>query len=73
MADAGGAPRAQLVRIEALVQRPQALGGHRIADMRVVKHDQVVAFGQFIDGAGLEAFERLSLPGDVDLAARARL
>ena len=63
-ADARRVPPRDLVRGEEVVERCEAAGGDRLAEVRVVEHDQVVARAQVVDRVRLEALERLGVPGD---------
>jgi hypothetical protein len=49
----------------------EAARGDRLAEMRVVEHDQVVAPGELRDRRRLEALERLRVPADLELAGPA--
>src|SRR5215203_2118180 len=57
-----GRPVGDLLGREQLVQRAQAALCDRLAHMRMVQHDEVIARAEIGDGMRLESLERLPVP-----------
>ncbi len=67
-ADALGSQQVDRRLLEDALQRLQAIAIHRLADMGMIEHDQVVTGAEIGDRIGLEAFKRLLVPVDCQAA-----
>ena len=53
--------------VEDLIQWPEATGFHRLADVRMVHHNEIVACREICNRMRLEVFERLSFPSNLEI------